>query len=152
MRLRFSVGDSQISGCVQPALVVIALVAACFVGCGESGPELIPVVGKVLIDGRPAAEGVVTYRKASSNDFEASGIIQPDGTYKLMQNNRDGATVGEYRVVVFVRQTPKDSKGEMAALPSIVVNKRFTDPKTTPLKVEVTKEAPAGHYNLAVTR
>jgi hypothetical protein len=121
-------------------------------GCGDSGPELVPVVGKVTIDGQPATEGAVTYRHASTGAFEASGLIQPDGTYKLMRKDQEGAQAGQYRVVVFVRKTPKTPTGEMAGLPSIIVNKKFTDPKTTPLSVEVKKDAPAGHYDLAVSR
>jgi hypothetical protein len=121
-------------------------------GCGDAGPELVPVVGTVRIDGQPATEGAVTYRHASTGAFEASGLIQPDGTYKLMQKDREGAQVGQYRVVVFVRKTPKTPTGEMAGLPAIIVNQKFTNPKTTPLSVEVKKDAPAGHYDLAVSR
>ena len=121
-------------------------------GCGDTGPELVPVVGTVRIDGQPASEGAVTYRHASTGAFEASGLIQSDGTYKLMQKDKEGAQVGEYRVVVFVRKTPKTPTGEMAGLPSIIVNQKFTNPDTTPLKVEVKKDAAAGHYDLAVTR
>jgi hypothetical protein len=121
-------------------------------GCGTEGPELVPVVGTVKLDGKPASEGAVTYRHASTGAFEASGLIQPDGTYKLMQKDREGAQVGQYRVVVFVRKTPRTPTGEMAGLPAIIVNQKFTNPKTTPLSVEVKKDAPAGHYDLAVSR
>ena len=132
--------------------VVAGVLLVSAAGCGESGPELIPVVGTVRIDGRPATEGAVTYRHASSGAFEASGLIQPDGTYKLMQNNQEGAQVGTYRIVVFVRKTPKTPTGEMAGLPAIIVNQKFTNPNTTPLSVDVKKDAPSGQYDLAVSR
>lgn len=132
--------------------VTAALMLGSAVGCGDSGPELIPVVGIVTLDGQKATEGAVTFRHASTGAFEASGLIQPDGTYKLMRNNAEGAQAGKYRVVVFVRKTPMTPSGEIAGLPSIIVNQKFTNPSTTPLSVEVTKDAPAGHYDLAVTR
>jgi hypothetical protein len=134
-------------------LIGLLSLTATIPGCGgDAGPELVPVAGRVSIDGKPATEGVVTYRHASGNTFEASGLIQPDGRYKLMQRDREGAQVGAYRVVVFVRKTPRTSTGEMAGLPTILVNKRFTDPKTTPLSVEVKADVPDGYYDLAVTR
>ena len=131
--------------------MVIVLVVA-VAGCGDSGPELVPVVGTVRIDGQPATEGAVTYRHAETGAFEASGLIQSDGTYKLMQNDSEGAQEGEYRIVVFVRQTPMTPSGEMAGLPTIIVNQKYTNPNTTPLSVQVKKDAPPGHYDLAVSR
>jgi hypothetical protein len=128
------------------------LLLVCAAGCGDAGPELIPVVGTVRIDGQPATEGAVTYRDESSGAFQASGLIQSDGTYKLMQKDLEGAQAGQYRVVVFVRKTPRTPTGEMAGLPAIIVNQKFTNPNTTPLRIEVKKDAPAGHYDLAVTR
>lgn len=132
--------------------VICSVLLVGVAGCGDSGPELVPVVGTVKIDGQPASEGAVTFRHASTGAFEASGLIQADGTYKLMRNSDEGAQVGEYKVVVFVRKTPQTPTGEMAGLPTIIVNQKFTNPNTTPLNVEVKKDAPAGHYDLAVTR
>jgi hypothetical protein len=131
-----------------------AVAALCLsIGCNRTSlPELVPVTGRVVIDGKPAAEGAVVYRQQSSGAIEASGIIQSDGTYSLLQKERQGAQPGKYSVVVVVRRTPKNAAGEMTGLPEIVVNPKFTNPKTTPLSVEVKKDAPPGQYDLAVTK
>jgi hypothetical protein len=132
--------------------LALAMLSVETIGCGgQTGPELVPVAGRVMMDGRPAAEGMVTFRHSTSGTFEASGLIEPDGTYKLVQKDQEGAQVGDYRVVVFVRKTPRSPTGEMAGLPAIVVNKKFTDVKTTPLIVTVKKDAPSGTYDLTVT-
>ena len=57
-------------------LALVALAA----GCGESGPPLIPVQGKVFNNGKPAAEGGVSYYSAQNQMVQLVGAIRPDGT------------------------------------------------------------------------
>ncbi|MBA3480410.1 MAG: hypothetical protein H0T51_01215 [Pirellulales bacterium] len=134
-------------------LAATSLLVFTAVGCGgETKPLQIPVAGKVTIDGKPATEGGVSYRDAASGMIQPAGKIQPDGTYSLTHDRREGAPPGKYRVIVFVTESPKTDPGGNAGLPRVVVNKRFTDPATTPLLVEVKEGASAGQYDLAVTR
>lgn len=134
------------------ALAVSAMAVIVSAGCGGTpAPELIPVVGKVTIDGKPAKEGAVAFRDVSTGAIQPAGLITEDGSYKIYSGQQEGAPAGEYRVVVFVRKTPRTPSGEIAGLPTVIVNKRFTDANSTPLKITVQEGSPAGAYDLAVT-
>lgn len=148
MRTRTSVKMNAV-GCAIAALAAIAMA-----GCGkEATPELIPVVGKVTIDGKPATEGAVAFRGVGGGSgIQPAGLISEDGSYKIYSGQNEGAPAGEYLVLVFVRKTPRTPSGEITGLPAVVVNKKFTDANTTPLKLEVKAESSPGSYDLAVTR
>jgi hypothetical protein len=133
------------------AAVAAALLVA-MVGCGESGPTLYPVVGKVALDGKPAKEGGVVFHDESNGMRQFVGGISPDGTYKVMHQREEGVPAGKYRVTVFVTETPADANGNPIDLPKTLSNRKFMDPRNTPLAVEVTDSAPAGSYDLTVTR
>lgn len=137
----------------QGAIYLIAgAVLTTLVGCGdeETGPTLIPVSGKVTLDGRPLTTGgSVSYRDASGL-IQPTGDIEPDGTYKLINDGREGAPAGEYQVIVFASEPRKETRGH-GGLPRLIVHRKYRSPATTPLHVEVSEEAPAGKYDLAVT-
>ena len=124
------------------------------IGCsGEPvGPVLVPVVGKVTLNGVPATEGAVTLRGVTSAEFQPAGLISADGTYKIYLGQQEGAPAGEYRALVFVRQTPRNAAGEITGLPKIIVNPKYTNESSTPLKIQVKSGAAPGAYDLAVTR
>ena len=132
---------------------MMALLTAVSVGCeSKSVPLQVPVSGKVTINGKLASEGGVSYRDVQSGMSQPAGKISADGTYALTHAHRDGAPPGQYRVVVFVTESPKSPTGEVIGLPKVIINNKFTNPATTPLVVEVKEDAPTGHYDLAVTR
>lgn len=132
-------------------LGLLALVQLTGCGSGTALPELLPVVGKVTLDGKPAIEGAVALRDASGQ-VQPAGLISADGTYKIYLGRDEGAPAGEYRALVFVRQTPRNAAGEIAGLPKVIVNQKFTNENSTPLKITVTPDAPPGAYDLSVTR
>jgi hypothetical protein len=122
-------------------------------GCSShSGPELIPVKGKVTIDGKPATEGSVMFSDMATGLVKPLAGIEADGSYSIMHNRQPGAPAGEYRVTVYVTETAKGPDGNFQGLPKTLSNAKFSDPKRTPLKVEVLKDAAPGAYDLAVTR
>jgi hypothetical protein len=133
--------------CVAAALLVIAAA-----GCGETGPTLYPVVGKVTIDGQPAKEGGVVFHDEANRMRQFVGGIASDGTYKIMHNREPGAPAGKYRVAVFVTETPTDASGNPIDLPKTLSNPKFMNASSSPLTVEVKESAPVGAYDLAVTR
>lgn len=139
-------GFGVVTRAISPVLFTVVAVA----GCGqEAGPTLIAVAGKVTIDGQPATSGGVSYRDVATGMIQPGASIEADGTYSLVHNRQQGAPAGRYRVVVFVNEKPKPG---VDALPGVIVNKKYTSPNSTPIEVEVVEEAPAGHYDLAVTR
>ena len=137
--------------CVASVSFVV-LACSLLAGCSESGPALLPVKGKVTIDGKPATEGGVTFRSTQNEMVQLVGAIGPDGTYIMMHKRDEGALAGEYKVTVLVTETPKAPDGNYNGLPKTMSNRKFADPKTTPLKVEVKDGAPEGSYDLAVTK
>lgn len=129
------------------ALTLVATAA----GCGSDGPALLPVKGKVTIDGKPAKEGGVTFHSAQNQMVRLVCAIRPDGTYVMMHNRDEGAPAGEYIVTVLVTETAMTPDGKYTGLPKTVSHRKFTDPGTTPLRVEVKENASPDAYDLSVS-
>jgi hypothetical protein len=81
-------------------------------GCGSSGPEIVPVRGRVTLDGRPLGNADVVFQPGEANR-PSSGRTDADGSYQLMyKRGIEGARVGEHSVVIsvspeIVRNPPK---------------------------------------------
>ena len=91
-------------------LMLIALMAALFTGCGEAGGEAkYEVSGKITKGGQPlpldpalaqakAARVEVRFLRMGTGDqpdYSATGFAEPDGTFKLVDVPK-----GKYRVAV----------------------------------------------------
>jgi hypothetical protein len=119
------------------------------VGCGSKEPslgKLVPVEGKVtLATGNPLTLGSLSFvpldRDPNLPGATSDGRINREGTYKLFTNNKPGAPLGKYRVVL-VRGT--DKKG-WARVP-----RRYYSEEKSPLEVEVVEDKPEGGYDLKV--
>jgi hypothetical protein len=88
---------------ISLAGVVLASVLAA-AGCGPSGPTTIPIRGEVIFQGKPLRDvpfGLVHYLPKTAEGRQATGRLQPDGTFELTTfKNADGVVPGEYDVVV----------------------------------------------------
>jgi hypothetical protein len=78
---------------------------AFLLGCGDSGPKTFPVNGTIALpggDASPLAGHNIEASLDSEPTVRASGVIEPDGRFKLetLQNGRivNGAREGTYRV------------------------------------------------------
>ncbi len=131
----------------------VALLSLLLSGCQSeaNGPPLIPVRGIVTLQGKPLHSGSVSFRD-ETNLIQPTGGIQPDGTYELFNGKRAGAPAGRYRVVVFATESIAESQGGHGGLPKLVIDRKYTDPRTTPLSVEVKPDAEPDAYNLTVTK
>lgn len=74
-------------------------------GCGQKGPVLYPVTGKVTgADGKPLEHASVVFHPVDTSDPNAvkpRGKVGADGTFTLTTHTAgDGAPAGEYRVTV----------------------------------------------------
>jgi hypothetical protein len=80
--------------CICLAGLTLASVA----GCGSSGPTTIPIRGEVIYKGAPlkdVPQGLVHYLPKTSDGRQASGRLQPDGTFVLTTfKNADGVMPG----------------------------------------------------------
>ena len=133
-------------------LFLFGLLGALLSGCGQ-GETLVPVTGKVTIDGKPLGTGSVTFEPDSSKGTKAqvaAGEIDAQGNYKLMSGGKEGAAPGWYKVAV-IAQEPADSKNPYA-IPKSIVNSKFRDVKTSNLSVEVVANPAPGAYDFKVTK
>ncbi|MHB1559557.1 MAG: hypothetical protein ACYC61_19085 [Isosphaeraceae bacterium] len=118
---------------IRRLLVVTCCAALC--GCGTSGggkvPDLIPVKGKVTFKGKPVSKGVVRFEPEGVGR-EASGTIQPDGTFVLTTHkDGDGAVAGHHRVsIVGTGPTPARE----------LIPKQYTQASTSKIELDVDAE------------
>lgn len=141
---------------VRCQLVIALAWLSSIVGCDEGSRvgETVPVAGKVTMNGKPLTTGSVAYYPGSvakSEEMLVPGsAIDSEGNYKLFIEGKEGAPVGNYKVVV-TASTPSNPKDEYSS-PKSLVNARYTQPETTPLLIEVSADAPPGAYDLQVTK
>ncbi|MFO0871198.1 MAG: hypothetical protein U0935_19920 [Pirellulales bacterium] len=130
---------------------LLAVVVVLLTGCGAS---LVPVQGKVSVDGNPLDTGYVSYHPAGAKEQLEAQIgrasIEADGSYKLSTDGKPGVPPGKYRVVVTAGKPSNPS--DPYSVPVSLVDAKFTLPESTPLEVEVSSSAGAGAYDLKVTK
>jgi hypothetical protein len=80
------------------SIVLLAL----FAGCGPSGPELAPVSGRVMLNGRPLENADVVFQPAGSKR-PSYGQTDAEGRYQLaFKRGEAGALVGDHTVLISV--------------------------------------------------
>lgn len=144
--------NRRIGAVVGPLAISLSSLLAAMAGCnGESGPPLVPVTGMVLLNGKPLTTGGSVSFRDETGLVQPTGEIGADGIYQLLHGGRVGAPPGSYRVVVFASEPEGKSGGGHGGLPRLIIHKKYTDPKTTPLRVDVRKDASPDAYDLTVT-
>jgi hypothetical protein len=138
---------------VPVSLAALILLPFFLTGCG--GPPLIPVSGKVLLDGQALTSGSVTFKpdesKGNTSKVEPIGKIAEDGTYTLETNGKPGAPPGAYKVLVFAQGPPVNPK-DPYSLTKQIINKKYVQEATTDLSVTVVANAAPDAYDLKVTK
>ena len=83
-------------------LVLLSAILPVLAGCGDSGPKLYSVKGKITINGQPAKDIQVNFHPTDPKEPIASSQVAADGTYELRSTseNRAGAVAGTYKVVL----------------------------------------------------
>jgi hypothetical protein len=126
------------------ARIVPILALSLLLGCGTddmSGPKLIPVKGKVSYKGKPLAKGTVRF-SADGYGRDASGQLQPDGTYEIgTMKPGDGTTAGSHRV--FITEVEKSLSKDKAF-------QKYASPVASKLVVDVSPEN--NEFNLDLPR
>jgi hypothetical protein len=134
-------------------LLLAGLLGAFLAGCSR-GTGLVPVAGKVTLDGKALGTGTVTFHpdaaKGNKAPHLATGEIDGQGNYKLISDGKEGVPPGWYKVTV-TAQEPADAKNPYA-VPKSIVNPKFRDVKTSDLSVEVVRNPAPGVYDFSVTK
>jgi hypothetical protein len=130
------------------------LCAAALSSCGKHEAEtLLPVRGRILLDGKPVTRGSVSLRPEGTKTWDQpTGMIGSNGEYVVYTSGREGVPPGKYRVVVFVTDARESSSGAAhPGLPRSLIPERYNDPQQTPFHVEVTPHPSPGAYDLELT-
>lgn len=89
------------------SVVACVAVFVAVAGCGPAGPSLVPVKGKVTLDGKPLAQKSLSFiPSGDSAGIQFGATTKADGTYELIASipggTKDelGAPAGNYKVTV----------------------------------------------------
>ncbi|MCI0457725.1 MAG: hypothetical protein L0Z62_12205 [Gemmataceae bacterium] len=133
-----------------PVLLGSLLLAGC--GGGSDLPPMVPVKGKVTVEGKPVTSGQVSFlplavdkdRKVPSS----SGTIDASGNYEIFTGGKAGAPLGKYKVAITPSMVPVEGTKKPPKAP---FNPRYQDPAKTKLEIEVVNNPSAGAYDLKLT-
>lgn len=90
-------------------LAMLCAISLFTLGCGESGPKVVPVSGKVIIDGKPLSFGYIRFVPEQGRASDAQ--IASDGTFSLRYSaERMGAVPGVHRVEVAANEVLSSSR------------------------------------------
>ncbi len=126
-------------------------------GCGETGPETIPVSGTVTYKGTPLSTGTVRFNPVDPKTGRpAEGTITSDGKFTLstFKENGDGALAGEYNITVMSFKVGSEGLdkdqglgiGGEAAIPA-----KYNDPLKSGLKEKIEAGKPRTDVKLDLT-
>ena len=82
--------------------VGLTFVCALMLGCGESGPDLYEVKGKLVFsDGSPVSDVTVQFLPTESGMPASTGLTGSDGSFTLTsKGGKKGAVKGKHKVVI----------------------------------------------------
>jgi hypothetical protein len=109
---------------LREALVPMAALLIGIAGCGYGAKSRVPVQGKVVFQGAPVDDGVITFVPTTGEGTKAGGPIK-DGKYSLPAG--EGPTPGTYRVEITWNKktgkmigTPGDADVKMAETAQVI--------------------------------
>jgi len=93
-------------------------------GCGESGPPLGEVTGKVTLDGEPLPHARIEFQPVEEGKSPSYAYTNDAGEYEL-RYGRDqlGAVVGEHRVRITSYREERHDDGTFTVVPERVPTK-----------------------------
>jgi hypothetical protein len=103
--------------CVSPLMAGFALVSVFATSCSDSGSELHPVEGKVLLNNAPLSGALVTFHPKGKDDLTVvspTALSREDGTFTVTTGQKNGAPAGEYVITIICSQVPPDAKKSLS--------------------------------------
>lgn len=153
---------------------VILLVAAAIVAASGCGNPLVPVSGKLIVDGAPGMQGARVIFHPTGNTRMAQGVVGADGAFEMQTFQERGVMPGDY-VVTLQNSTaslpmPKVSEGKEGSnqpsaewfewqrkVESLLANpprqpgwipKSYAELDKTPLRWSVSKDGPDATFEV----
>jgi hypothetical protein len=123
-------------------------------GCRGDGSlgKLVPVTGKVTIDGQRLTTGQVIFQpdaeQGNTLKHEPRGSIDGQGNYVAATIGKKGVPPGWYKVTVIATE-PFD-KDRPYVIPKTLIPLRYSDPTTSELTVEVVENPVPDAYDFSL--
>jgi predicted small lipoprotein YifL len=135
----------------RPAAAGLALALALAAGCGDKGPKLYPVRGKVALkDGTAIKYGHVIFHPDASKGNTSKEVCQgtiTDGEYVIKTGAKDGAPAGAYKVSIEAANIRDPANPYFTEW---LADEKYVNLDTSGLKAEVTENADAGKYDFVL--
>ena len=144
-------------------IAVLAVVALAIAGCSKSPPPIVPVEGRVTLNGKPLPNAEVRFYPmiAFGGEYIAIGETDDDGRFKLACPAGAGACACECRVTVTEAPLPDgfrgmsaDAQAKAAKYQNSMKNRpippQYANLALSPLKIDVS--ADRKDYDFALTR
>lgn len=85
---------------VAALMICLVIAHGCSPSSSTTGALTTPVRGKIVLNGKPLSKGTITFEPEGPGK-DASGEIQPDGTFVMTTYKKDDGTVlGKHRVSI----------------------------------------------------
>jgi hypothetical protein len=131
--------------------VFLALMAGCRREMFPDRKPVVPVTGKIVAGGKPAAGAVVCFHPLDDpgpRALRSNGRVGADGSFALTTYAvSDGAPSGEYVVTIYwadpSKAPPDDEDEDSSDLPPDLLKGRFAARETSPLRARVANEPTA---------
>jgi len=138
----------------------VAFVLLFVTGCGDSGPTLHSVTGKITFDGQPVVRQTTTVvlkpiaPAPDQTGLEPVGKVDFEGNYTVFTGGRKGAPPGRYKVVVTAHDEHIDLKQPRPKrpIPNSLLPAKYASAQTTELTIEVVETPPPGAYDLELKK
>jgi hypothetical protein len=111
------------------------------VGCGQSGPKLVAVSGRVVIDEKPLTYGTVRF--VSNAGPPAIAKLDHEGKFTLTTEEQPGCVPGDHAVEVFASESISEYENKQHAPPG------YASAKTSGLAVTI--NSPTDEHGMKLT-
>ena len=136
-------------GAVVCGLCLCVVTAGCGGGGTSDGPKRYPVRGTITWNSKPVMSGTISFGAMdAAKGTSDSAVIGKDGSYQVER----GLAEGDYTVIIqsYKRPIVEIPPPELVKLgdSNLAVPKKYTDVKTTDLKLAVKRESTTANFEL----
>lgn len=111
------------------------VISMCLIGCGDSGPQLVPLQGTVRLGAEPVTAGSIYLHPDAANSFQGDtpgSLLGLDGSFSMKTfPYGDGVPPGKYKITL---------SPDLAARLKVP---EYSNPMTTPWQIDVGNEGNA---------